>query len=91
VISNYEKNVFFSFVQRHMETQPSYQLNSRFEPDRTVIPREHARCLILRLDECIGLFSSAENAWARCFREADLNEAAVRRTHSRALGQQLGR
>jgi hypothetical protein len=25
------------------------------------------------IDECIGLFSSVENAWADCFREADLS------------------
>ena len=36
-----------------------------------------------RFYERIGLFSLTENAWADCFREADLNEAAVRRTRSR--------
>ena len=25
------------------------------------------------LDECIGLYSSFENAWVDCFREADLS------------------
>jgi hypothetical protein len=41
------------------------------------------------LETCIGLFSTVEDASVDRFRQADLNEAAVRRTRSRALGERL--